>query len=76
MRAAIPALSVFISWQTAIAKPTEQVLSVDSYGAIANDSSVQAAVKNSQAISQASNLILSLSMILSSIMFREGGGAL
>ena len=55
MRAAIPALSVFISWQTAIAKPTEQVLSVDSYGAIANDSSVQAAVKNSQAISQASN---------------------
>ena len=55
MRAVILALGVFISWQTAIAKPTEQVLSVDSYGAIANESSVQAAVKNSQAISQASN---------------------
>ena len=55
MRAVTLALGVFISWQTAIAKPTEQILSVDSYGAIANDSSVQAAVKNSQAISQASN---------------------
>ena len=48
------ALAILVSWQVAIAKFTEQVLSVDSYGAIANDSSVQAAVKNSQAISQAS----------------------
>ena len=49
-------LAIFISWQISIviAKFTEQVLSVDSYGAIANDSSVQAAVKNSQAVSQVS----------------------
>ena len=58
MRAVILALGVFISWQTAIAKSTEQVLPVDSYGAIANDSSVQAALKNSQAISQASIKLL------------------
>ena len=54
MKLLILALFVFVSWQIVIAKYSEQVLSVDSYGAIANDSSVQAAVKNSQAISQAS----------------------
>ena len=54
MKLLILALFVFVSWQIVIAKYSEQALSVDSYGAIANDSSVQAAVKNSQAISQAS----------------------
>ena len=54
------ALTIFVSGQTVIANYTEQqVLSVDSYGAVANDSSVQVAIKNSQAISQASILIFS-----------------
>ena len=56
MRLSILALAVFVSWQTIITECSGQVLSVDSYGAIANDSSVQAAVKNSQAISQASTI--------------------
>ena len=54
MKLLILSLAIFVSWQIVIAKFTEQVLSVDSYGAIANDSSVQAAVKNSQAIAQVS----------------------
>ena len=54
MKLLILSLAIFVAWQIVIAKFTEQVLSVDSYGAIANDSSVQAAVKNSQAITQVS----------------------
>lgn len=58
MKFLLLALGFFVSGQIIIAKYAGKVLSVDSYGAIANDSSVQAAVKNSQAISQASIFVL------------------
>ena len=53
MKLLLLSIAIFVASQTVIAKDIDQVISVDSYGAIANDSSVEAAVKNSQAISQA-----------------------